>query len=101
MVLPYCCWGWRSGCRVAWFTTMIMIMATGVVMAIGMAVIAITVIGRGVIIAVIAGMTAVVTTTTTTMTDRDLPSLLGFGHSTAGRLGAPLCFPASGWFSGR
>lgn len=63
---------------------MTMTMATGVGMAIGMAVIATTVIGKGVIIAMIAGMVAASMTgmtatmaavvTTTAMTDRDLPS---------------------------
>ena len=72
-------------------------------MAIGMAVIATTVIGRGATIAVIAGrvaatmtgmaaaMAVVVTTTRITMTDCDLPSLLGLVHSGLGTFdnGAP------------
>ena len=87
MVLPYCCWGWCSGCRGAWFTTMTMTAVIGVAMAIGMAVIVATVIGKGATIAVIAGRVAAIMTgmaaamavviTVTTMTDRDLPSPLG------------------------
>ncbi|MNG41426.1 hypothetical protein D3C84_1306090 [compost metagenome] len=61
--------------------------ATGGGMAIGMMVIAATVIGKGATIAVIAGMVAAmaVVVTTTTMTDCDPKCPPGFGHSTTGR----------------
>lgn len=98
MVLPYCCWGWCSGCRGAWSTITTTVIAAVIGMAAGTTMATGTTmgtatgidIGMAMVVVTIAGMMIIATVAIAATADR--PSRRQAFDN--GAHGAPLCFPA-------